>query len=384
MLHQAIMAGLPIITCRTTDTINLGQILSFISDGACRQWQGKVEPEAIYFAIGTPDGGVSPSLYSRLVDAQSILIIINPDDSILEGFDAGELPTPPEIVRNCLGKVVAPADIPTYERAVAGLTIKQLVEVLKLTEVQYGYLDPSLMVKVRSQLTGKMQGLAPVDTQFDVYLPDIKLSDWLIKNSNFFLDPKDPRLIPRGILLDGPPGVGKTQGAKYIAGYMKVPLYRLDLASSLGRYVGESESNLTRALSTIDQEEPCVLLIDEVEKLFTEKEDNGVTTRLLAQLLWWLQEHKTRVLSVMTTNDSDKLPKELYRSGRIDDVFVISPPSPKEASMLIDTLINGYPTIAKKKKAIGNEIKGRYHEGMSHADIVALTKDVIKAHWSQL
>lgn len=382
MLTQAIRAGLPIITCRTTDTINLGQVLSFISDGACRIWAGKVEAESVYYCIGTPEGGVTPSLYGRLVDAESVLIIINPDDSLLESFDAGELPVPSELVRNCLSKVVAPNEVPTYERAVAGLTIKQLVEVLKLTEVTYGHLDPVLMVKVRSQLTGKMQGLAPVDTQFDVYIPNVKLSDWLVKNSPFFLEPKDLRLIPRGLLLDGPPGVGKTQGAKYIAAYLKVPLYRLDLASSLGRYVGESESNLTRALSTIDQEEPCVLLIDEVEKLFTEKEDNGVTTRLLAQLLWWLQEHKTKVLSVMTTNDSDKLPKELYRSGRIDDVFVIDVPTIKEAHTLVQATIAGYPNLAKNKNPLISKVMALYKEGLSHADIVALTKDVIKAHWS--
>lgn len=111
---------------------------------------------------------------------------------------------------------------------------------------------------------------------------------------------------------------GKTLAAKHIASTFKVPLYRLDLGAMMGKYVGESEANLNSALAQVDQVEPCVVVFDEVEKIFQSQGDSGVTSRLLSQLLWWLQEHKTKVFTVMTTNNLGIIPEELHREGRID------------------------------------------------------------------
>lgn len=126
---------------------------------------------------------------------------------------------------------------------------------------------------------------------------------------------------------------GKTLGAKYIANQLEVPLFRLDLGGMLGKYVGESEGNLNFALSQIDQAEPAVLLIDEVEKLFTGDNDSGVTTRLLSTLLWWLQEHDSRVLTLFTTNEITKLPDELYRPGRVDRIISFTGLAEKEGKL---------------------------------------------------
>jgi ATP-dependent 26S proteasome regulatory subunit len=114
---------------------------------------------------------------------------------------------------------------------------------------------------------------------------------------------------------------GKTEGAKAIASAFGVPLYRLDLGTMMGKFVGDSENNLNAALQQIDEVEPCVVIFDEVEKVFKGASgggDSGVTARMLSQLLWWLQEHKTKVFTVMTTNDVNAIPQELYRPGRID------------------------------------------------------------------
>lgn len=111
---------------------------------------------------------------------------------------------------------------------------------------------------------------------------------------------------------------GKTLAAKHIASTFGIPLYRLDVGAMKGKYVGESEGNLLAALAQVDQVEPCVVIFDEVEKIFQSQGDSGVTTSLLSQLLWWLQEHKSKVFTVMTTNDLRKIPAELYREGRID------------------------------------------------------------------
>ena len=111
-------------------------------------------------------------------------------------------------------------------------------------------------------------------------------------------------------------------GAKYIAQTLGVPLYHLDISGLKNKYVGASEDNLQAALAQIDQVEPCVVLIDEVEKIFAAQNDTGVTSSLLSTMLWWLQEHPTRVFTVMTTNNKNSIPPELYREGRIDDVML--------------------------------------------------------------
>jgi SpoVK/Ycf46/Vps4 family AAA+-type ATPase len=128
----------------------------------------------------------------------------------------------------------------------------------------------------------------------------------------------DYRLRPRGLLLSGKPGTGKTMGAKRIASRLNVPLMRLDLGIVMSKYVGESEANLATALARVEEAQPCVMLIDEVEKLFHGEDESGVTQNLLAGLLWWMQEHRAAVLTIMTTNDMKKLPPELIRPGRID------------------------------------------------------------------
>jgi ATP-dependent 26S proteasome regulatory subunit len=128
--------------------------------------------------------------------------------------------------------------------------------------------------------------------------------------------------MPRGLLFNGPPGTGKTSGAKWVAHQLGVPLFRVDVAGAKGRFVGDSETTLALNLSRVDQEEPCVALIDEVEKLFGhDSHDSGTTAGMLSQMLWWLAEHKSRVLTIMTTNNDKILPKELYREGRIDEVM---------------------------------------------------------------
>jgi SpoVK/Ycf46/Vps4 family AAA+-type ATPase len=156
-----------------------------------------------------------------------------------------------------------------------------------------------------------------------LYEPYKPLEDWLQLNAPFFSDSTDPRLIPRGLLLNGPSGTGKSLAAKHIANTFNVPLYRLDLSATLGRYVGDSESAFARALYSIDDEKSAVLLIDEAEKLFETQSDQGVTRRILSQLLWWAQEHTSRVMLVLT-NDMTSIPQELLRGRRIDKVFTLS------------------------------------------------------------
>ena len=107
-------------------------------------------------------------------------------------------------------------------------------------------------------------------------------------------------------------------GAKHIAKSLELPLYLLNLGALSSKYFSESEKHMVRCLQQAENSAPCVLLIDEAEKLFAHTEDSGTSARLLAHLLWWLQEHNGKVLTIMTTNDESIIPPELWREGRID------------------------------------------------------------------
>ncbi len=149
---------------------------------------------------------------------------------------------------------------------------------------------------------------------------------------------------PRGVLLVGVPGCGKSLSAKAIAADWQLPLYRLDIGSVLGQYVGQSENRLREALGTADAVAPCVLWIDEIEKGLAGSgtDSTGVTTRLVGHFLYWLQESRARVFVVATANDVRALPQELLRSGRFDDMFFVDLPEPEERRDIIEIYLRKY------------------------------------------
>jgi hypothetical protein len=400
VLDIAIKAGLPLISCKTSDPLNFPTILGHLTHGNFNLWNdtyasNKIQSETFYIAMNKVR--MTKELYNKLIEVNSSLICVNLDTDLLEAFDAGEVQVPKEVMVDYLKSIVDEGDIPDYLRCVTGLTIKQMVELIRITQAIHGSMSPTLMMKTRAHLIGKIQGLNQVEILEELYDPPKKLEDWCKLNKRFFVTPPDERLTPRGILFYGYPGVGKTQAAKYIATQFGVPLYRLDLSSSLGKYVGESESNLSRILSTLDQEEPCVVLLDEIEKLFSEKEDQGVTSRLLSQLLWWLQEHRSRVFVVMTTNDITKLPGELYRTGRIDQKMEMSKLSVGEALVLASKVLKQFDNIVSFDDVIdvikaelehkvkyvlptsqNGEINLKAVGDISHADVVGIVHQVVK------
>lgn len=154
------------------------------------------------------------------------------------------------------------------------------------------------------------------------------LKAWVDRRRAPFLDPDQPaRDRPRGILLLGVQGGGKSLAAKAVAGRFGVPLLRLDLGAIYNKYIGESEKNIRHALQTAEVMAPCVLWIDEIEKgIASGSEDEGVGRRILATLLTWMAERSARVFLVATANDISRLPPELIRKGRIDELFFVDLP----------------------------------------------------------
>ena len=134
---------------------------------------------------------------------------------------------------------------------------------------------------------------------------------------------------PKGVLLIGVQGCGKSLAAKAAAGIFGLPLLRLDFATLYNKFHGETERNLRTSLKTAEVMSPCVLWVDELEKgLATGADESGTSKRVLGTFLTWMSERKSRVLVVATANDISALPPELIRKGRFDEIFFVDLPSP--------------------------------------------------------
>lgn len=153
------------------------------------------------------------------------------------------------------------------------------------------------------------------------------LKSWLEQRREAFVQSDSLLDKPKGILLLGVQGGGKSLAAKAVAGMWGLALLRLDMGALFNKYIGETERNLREALQLADAMSPCVLWMDEIEKAMSqESSDNGTAQRLLGTLLTWMAERPSRVFIVATSNDISRLPPELIRKGRLDEIFFVDLP----------------------------------------------------------
>ncbi len=169
------------------------------------------------------------------------------------------------------------------------------------------------------------------------------LKEWLRKRERAFY-PEARKFglpTPKGILLIGVPGCGKSLTAKAVGAFYKMPLLRLDVGKIMGSLVGSSEENMRKAIATAEAVAPAILWLDELEKGFSGtassgQSDAGTTARVFGTFITWLQEKTSPVFTIATANDVSQLPPELMRKGRFDEIFFVDLPSASERKQIFD------------------------------------------------
>jgi hypothetical protein len=350
MLKLAVEAQLPMVAVYTRDVMNFHAVLEEVTQKKALVWMGDAQLPVLEQALiwhHCKPKAILPlmSMYGKMMKTQSTLILVNPSAIEEPMFDAGEAPVPKSLMMKFMMQVVNDkARAESLVRGLGGCTLKEAAELARLTMARDASLTVPGLTAIRKDCFQGAQGLSQVETKQGFYKPSQELVTWAQKEKAFFLTGNDPRLIPRGLLADGKPGTGKTAAAKYLASVWGVPLFRLDVAATKSKWVGSSEGNLAVNLARADREESCIVLLDEVEKIFSQnhEDSSGTTSGMLSQMLWWLAERKSRVFAFMTTNAAKDLPKELYREGRVDRVMLFEGLTEPDAVVFADELLSTF------------------------------------------
>ena len=279
-------------------------------------------------------------------------------------------------------------DIGEVAISLKGLTKLEIDHVLNMIIESKNNISISgrdIIIKEKGQIIKKSSILEIID--FKEKIEDIGglegLKEWLKSKAQIFRRLDEAKKFgvdtPKGVLLVGMPGCGKSLAAKASARLFNVPLLRLDIGRLLGKYVGESEHNMRVALKTAESISPCILWIDEIEKAFAGINQDGgasdITKRLFGQFLTWLQEKENTVFVVATANDITAFPPEFLRKGRFDEVFFIDFPNEEERERIFEI------HLEKRGKLTDNiDINklAKQTEGYCGADIEEVVKNAIE------
>lgn len=348
LVYDAIKARLPLISVNSPDPFYDTGIIAHMTSEACRlqpsnpvcqdekglvkllmgEGTANAMGNKVVCFVGDPKDVAWKNIYQTCLEKKSTCVVLLRNGENFElGYNAGILNPPEKMVFNAL-KPFCKDDIliPMIMKALQGLSLSNIDAVLRLTRErdEEGAITPAGIRETRRAFVGGIRGLKIVDVNQPYYKPDQVITDWLDVNVKPFIKATMGQLIPRGMLFEGVAGTGKSAGSKYIAKELGLQLVKVELDSMMTKWSGEAEANLEIALTTLDQMAPCVALFDEIEKVISTSEDEGSSKRMLAKLLWWLQEHKSKVLVIMTTNHIDGLPQELYRPPRVDEVISLN------------------------------------------------------------
>lgn len=280
-------------------------------------------------------------------------------------------------------------DIPKLMPSLKGLTAFEIDRTLDMAMSSNGTLraeDTTMIFRQKKQMVRQSGILELIDANES--LDDIGgmevLKDYLLAKAKVMAHMADVGKygvqIPKGVFIVGMPGCGKSLCAKASAAAFNAPLLKLDMGSMMGKYVGESEGNLRKAIKLAEAAAPCILWIDEIEKAFSGVggQSNDVVTRMFGYLLGWLQDKKSSVYVIATANNADNLPPELKRKGRFDEIFCVNLPSSDEREAIFKV------HLGKKGKAELVVINVDYKKlanatnGFNGADIEAVVNETVE------
>lgn len=349
-------------------------------------------PEIIAYLKRIAEDNLYREDYSATIFIVSTTVVIpNELENYITVFDI-PLPTEKEIaeiIHNFINDIDIKVEQDVLDEIAVsfkGLNEFQINQILNLAYQNGGYIDKSdkyLILKEKEQFIKKAGMLEVVN--FKESIDDIGgleiLKEWLRRKAIVFQN-LDKAIkfgvdVPKGIMIVGMPGCGKSLTAKATASLFEIPLVRLDVGRLLGKYVGESEENMRKALKLSESISPCVLWIDELEKAFAGvgSEGGDVTTRLFGQFLTWMQEKENTVFIVATANDISKIPPEFLRKGRFDELFFVDLPNDEERRKIIEIHL-------KKRKKWNKNIDSialiEKTEGFNGADLEAVVKEAIE------
>lgn len=262
------------------------------------------------------------------------------------------LPTATEIkseIQRLLGATGQPLSdtlVNELVRSAQGLSLERIRRVLTLCIASHGRIEPEdveLILEEKRQSIRQTQILDfyPATEQISDIGGLDNLKDWLLRRGGAFSEKARAYGLPhpRGLLLVGIQGTGKSLTAKAISHHWHLPLLRLDVGRLFGGLVGESESRTRQMVSLAEALAPCVLWIDEIDKAFAGVEgkgDGGTTSRVFGTFITWLAEKKSPVFVVATANNIKALPPEMLRKGRFDEIFFVGLPSQGEREAIFN------------------------------------------------
>jgi hypothetical protein len=261
-----------------------------------------------------------------------------------------------KIIRDLQSKMFIKVDINDQDRSgllnnLQGLTILEAEKILTRAIIEDRCLSAHDIQKIidAKRSIVERDGLLeyfPVERSLEDIADLRSLKQWLHKRTSIITAPGKAASygldFPKGILLLGVPGSGKSLCAKAVAMEWKLPLLKMDPSNLYNKFIGESEKNFKRAMETAEKMSPLVLWIDEIEKAFSSAggTDGGVSQRVLGIFLSWMQDRKGSVFVVATSNDVAQLPPELLRKGRFDEIFFVDLPDERTREDILRIHLN--------------------------------------------
>ncbi len=345
-------------------------------------------------------------LAQSLKTSPKTIVLLSPQQQIppdlIKDITLMELPLPSrEDISLLISKVIeetgvdaADTDLQGLIDAACGLTQEEIENVLAKSLVSSGKLEKLRVLEEKRQIVKKSGVLEFIDQKQVSSLAVggmLNLRQWLkVRRSGFSAEARAINLpSPKGVLLVGVPGCGKSLTAMTVSQEWGLPLIRLDLGRVYSGLVGSSESNIREALKTTEAVAPCILWIDEIEKGLSGSSsgssDGGTSTRVFGTVLTWMQEKKSPVFVMATANDISALPPEFLRKGRFDEIFFVDLPSLSERAEIFSIQLKRFGWCTS---ALNVDLLAKESEGFSGAEIeqaiVSARFDAFSAEQSEM